>query len=338
MKLRRAALFIISAIVLVLFLAACQPPSDPAPAPAAQEQAASQPAEPSPTPAPSATPPPSPTVEPSPTATQPPTETPAPTPVPGLPPEPVEIAFSAADGASLNGRYYPAAALDAPLVILMHWVAGDFNDWNEVAPWLQNRGLKNPYPNPAGAPWWEPSWFPPIPPERSFGVFTFSYRSCQPFQTGCTKHEPQAWMLDVQAAMRTARELEGTDPQRIVTIGSSIGADGAPNGCDWLNQEYGGGCLGSISLSPGDYMGAPYKQVVKALAEFQPPAKALCLADESEVGFCKAAGEHPTYQVVTVPGGGHGNNLISPNLEPLPLQVILDFLIEITAGVKTPAK
>jgi len=33
--------------------------------------------------------------------------------------------------------------------------------------------------------------------------------------------------------MLKATELEGVDPTKIVAMGSSIGADGAPDGCAW---------------------------------------------------------------------------------------------------------
>ena len=36
--------------------------------------------------------------------------------------------------------------------------------------------------------------------------------------------------------MLKATELEGINPTKIVTIGSSIGADGAVDGCAWLNE------------------------------------------------------------------------------------------------------
>ena len=74
-----------------------------------------------------------------------------------LPPEPQEITFKASDGQALTGYYYPAAVSPAPVVVFMHWVGGDLSDWYEVAPWLQNRGLKNPFTNPGSEPWWDPT-------------------------------------------------------------------------------------------------------------------------------------------------------------------------------------
>ncbi len=247
-----------------------------------------------------------------------------------LPPKPQEIAFQAADGQPLTGYYYPAAVTPAPLVVFMHWVRGNLSDWYEIAVWLQNRGQANPFPSPADMPWWAPSWFPPIPAERSYGVFIFSFRDCRPFDAGCAGWTPDLWLLDAQAAMQTAAALEGVDPARIAAIGSSIGADGAADACAWLNEQQPGSCKGALSLSPGGYLGIPYPNVVRQLGENQPPIAAWCLADETEIGFCNAASNsgNTAFRVIEVPGGDHGNMLLRPNLDPLPMKLLLEFLEE----------
>jgi hypothetical protein len=202
------------------------------------------------------------------------------------------------------------------------------NDWNELAVWLQNRGQKNRYPNPGSQPVWDPTWFPPVAQDRSYAVLTFSLRDCQPYETGCTKIDPQGWYTDIQAVMSFTASLPGVDPDRIVVIGSSIGADGAADGCAWLNQERPGACKGALSLSPGDYLTLTYKDVIKELSEGQPAVPAWCLADENEVAFCLAAGEYPSYKPVEIPQGQHGTMMLRPELDPLPMQLILDFLAE----------
>ncbi|MEW6093029.1 MAG: hypothetical protein AB1531_03590 [Chloroflexota bacterium] len=249
-----------------------------------------------------------------------------------LPPDPQEVAFQASDGRSLTGYYYPAAVNPAPVVVFMHWMGGDKSDWYELAPWLQNRGLDNPFPNPSTEPWWDPTWFPEVPAGVSYGVFIFSFRGCEPYTTGCASAEgsSETWLLDAQAAMQTAAGLEGVDPTKVVAIGSSIGADGAPDACAWLNEQTPGSCQGALSLSPGGYLDIPYPQAVQDLGEDQPPVAAWCLADESEFGICEAAEMvgNPAYQDFMIPGGGHGNFLLRPDLDPLPMQIILDFLAE----------
>jgi hypothetical protein len=212
----------------------------------------------------------------------------------------------------------------------MHWVGGDMSDWYEIAVWLQNRGLKNPYPNPGTEPWWDPTWFPKVPADRSYGVFIFSFRGCAPANAGCAHWTPEVWLLDAQAAMLKATELEGVDPTKIIAMGSSIGADGAPDGCSWLNEQQPGSCQGALSLSPGDFLGVPYKDAVQKMGQSQPPVAAWCLADENEIVFCNKASEagNTKFKAVEIPNGQHGNMLLRPGLIPDAMQTILDFLAE----------
>ncbi len=143
--------FMLIVFAVVIFVSACKP--TPAPlSPTATSM------------------PPAATSMPSTATPVPPTETPIPpTPTPASPlsPEPQEITFQASDGQTLTGLYYPAAVNPAPVVVFMHWVRGNQTDWYEIAVWLQNRGLVNPFPVPAQDPWWDPSWFPPVPANRS---------------------------------------------------------------------------------------------------------------------------------------------------------------------------
>jgi hypothetical protein len=251
-----------------------------------------------------------------------------------LPPEPQLITFTSSDGTALQGYYYPSAHNPSPLVVFMHWMMGNQSDWNELAVWLQNRGQINPFPNP-GDPakfhWWDPSWFPEVPVDRSYAVFVFTFRTCLPFdQGGCPTINEAGWLKDAQAAILKARELEGVDPQRIVAIGSSIGADGVPDGCKFLNDQFPGSCLGALSLSPGGYLTIPYTTIVSEMGKATPPTAAWCLADEKEFEICSTAegAGNAAYKDFKIQGGGHGNMLLSPDLDPLPMQLILEFLDE----------
>ena len=245
-----------------------------------------------------------------------------------LPAEPQEITFQASDGQVLQGRYYPAGVDSAPLVVLMHWVNGDMNDWNEIAVWLQNRGLANPYPNPGEEGWWDPTWFPPMPENVSYGVFIFSFRDCQPFPTSCAGWTPELWLLDAQAAMLKATTLEGVDATRIVAIGSSIGGDGAIDGCTLLNEQIPGSCQGAASLGPGDYMEIPYATAVEKLGQEQPPKLAWCFVDPLnayDYSVCQAiSGED--FTMLEFPGGGHGQTLLREEVTPSALEAVIDFL------------
>ncbi|MCP4539395.1 MAG: hypothetical protein GY832_19840 [Chloroflexi bacterium] len=269
-----------------------------------------------------------PTEPPSPTEPPPPTETPLPTEEPALdplPPEPQEIEFQAEDGESHLGTYYPAAVNPAPMIVLMHWAPGDQRDWTEIAHWLQNRGLGGQSPNSEHAPWLDPSWFPETLEGQSFAIFTFTFRGCE---GGCSTFDRTGWLLDAQAAMETAQGLDGVDPQRIVAIGASIGADGAPDGCFWLNTESENSCLGALSLSPGSYLSVPYDDAVDALGAEQPPKPDWCLfaaQDADSARACQSAlGDH--YRMVEYGGSSHGMMLIGPDIEPNALLLILEFL------------
>jgi hypothetical protein len=277
----------------------------------------------------------------------PPTDTPAAVPTAASKPSPTvaessvpvpqDITFQASDGQELKGRFYPATVQPAPVVVLMHWVNGDMTDWFEIAPWLQNRGLKNPYPDCTGAQmpskdaWWDPTWFPQVPPEESYAVFIFTFRDHKPCE-GANSFNEAAWLLDAQAAISKAAELDGVDPTKIVTIGSSIGADGAADACYWLNEKKPDSCLGALSLSPGGFLGIPYVQAVTKLGKEQHPKAAWCLADAREIGVCKSAesAKNPGFRAIEIANGHHGNFLLVKEAEPSAMQTILDFLHELT--------
>jgi hypothetical protein len=233
--------------------------------------------------------------------------------LPPLPPDPQKVEFEAEDGQKLMGTYYPAAVNPAPLVVLMHWAPSDETSWVAIAPWLQNRGLEIA---PGGQPWLDPSWFPPMLEGRSFAVFSFTFRECE---GGCGSFEPEGWLLDAKAAVQTAKELDGVDPEQIATIGASIGADGAPDAC-------GEGCLGAFSFSPGSYLTVPYDEAVTALDGAGKPV--WCLAAEGDpesAPACQSAsGDH--YRMEIYSGTPHGMMLVRPDIEPNTLELVLEFL------------
>jgi len=248
-----------------------------------------------------------------------------------LPPDPRIVTITTKDNYTLTGYYYPASVNPAPLVVLMHWAGGDRNDWNEIAVWLQNRGLQNPFPNPGSDPWWDPTWFPAVPAGRSYAVLTFSFRGCKPSnQGGCAKIDKSGFLADIEGVVHKVHGLEGIDPNRIVMIGSSIGADGAVYGCAFYDDQYAESCQGALSLSPGNYLGVSYFTMVGKLKDNDPPTPAWCLADENEYNTCESGAEinNPVFKGLLIKGGGHGNNLLRPGLDPLPMQLILDFLGE----------
>ena len=260
----------------------------------------------------------SPILSPSPTSTS----------SPGLrvmPPVPQAVVFYAEDGQMLQGMYYAASVNPAPIIVLMHWAGGDQRDWFEIAYWLQNRGLGGNKSNPQNRPWLDSSWFPPLPEGKSFAVFTFTFRNCV---GGCQVFEPDKWLLDARAAILKASQLEGVDPRRIVSVGASIGADGAPDSCYWLNIQSPNSCLGALSLSPGNYLTVHYPDAVKYLGDEQPPKLAWCLfstQDPVSTSACNAA-NGTNYQKYEYKEDLHGMLLIQPGYKPPALQLLLDFL------------
>jgi len=262
-----------------------------------------------------------------------PTETDTPIPLPTaesevLPPEPQPISFNASDGTVLNGYYYPAAVNPAPMVVMMHWAGDDMSAWYELAVWLQNRGQINPFQNPGTLPWWDPTWFPQVPADKSYGVFIFTFRGCNSSATGCLSFNTTGWLDDAQSAMLAVRELEGVDPDRIVAVGSSIGGDGAVDGCLHLHQKYPGSCKGAFSLSPNNYLNIKYERVIEELGKTDPPISVWCVAAPFQFETCKRAQlkGNPAYMAYQIPDGSHGTGLLRPGLEPLPIQLMLDFL------------
>lgn len=249
----------------------------------------------------------------------PPTSGNAPVVAAALPADPQPVTFTTSDGVTLSGLYYPAAVSPAPIIVLMHWAGGNMHDWDAIAPWLQNRDL--PSPESSSAPWLDSSWFPAMPEDSSFGVLIFNFRG---FDTGNPNWDGAGWVLDAQAAMATARTLQGADPNRVVAIGASIGADGAPDAC----AE---GCLGTFSLSPGGYLDIPYVQAAEALVTADPPREVWCLASDGDgeaAPSCQAAAEmqndHIFVQMFS--GSEHGMTLLQPQIEPSAMQLMLDFL------------
>jgi len=234
------------------------------------------------------------------------------------PSDPQKTKFITSDSVELNGVYYPAGSASAPLVILMHWAPGDQDDWVEIAYWLQNRGMGGHSTGDA------------LEPEISYNVFTFTFRNCE---NGCKSFEREKWYLDVQAAVEYAYELDGIDKDNIIMIGASIGSDGAADGCAYLNLKHPDACNGALSFSPGDYLMIDFEEMVKELGAASDPKPVWCLYAESDPESAAVCGNitEDNYTAYPYPpdvvfSNGHGMNLIVPNQDPDPLELMLKFL------------
>ncbi len=238
-----------------------------------------------------------------------------------LPADPVPMMFQASDGVELSGTFYPSSSNNAPLIVLFHWAPGDQTEWRAIAAWLQNRGLEVE----AGAdPWLDPSWFPGISDTYSFNVFTFTFRGCE---GGCQSFDREGWQLDVEAAMTHIIGIENVDLSNVLTIGASIGADGAAYGCHYYNSEL-GGCQGALSLSPGGYLGIPYADEVASLEAEMLARPAWCLyadGDTESAAACQSA-SGDLFRATEYTDSAHGMALIEPGRDPNPLDLILAFI------------
>ncbi len=319
---------VIFALLTFLLLAACKGDAETAVSEPKQETVAEAPAvEPT---AVSPTKIPAPTKTAVPPILEPPSPEPEPTAEPVLAPlaaDPQPIEFEAEDGQALQGIYYPAAQNPAPLIVLMHWAPGDQTDWPEIAYWLQNRGQGGNTPNPENRPWLDSSWFPEMADGRSFAVFTFTFRGCE---GGCSSFERDKWLLDAQAALETAVQLEGIDPTQIAAIGASIGSDGAPDGCHLFNAAHDDGsqCLGAFSLSPGSYLTLDYAEIAASLGMEDPPKPVWCLfadGDSSAANACNGA-SGAQYRSIGYAGSAHGMELVTPDMDPNVLGLMVEFL------------
>lgn len=262
------------------------------------------------------------TPTPADTATPTLTLTPSLTPTVIYPPEPRPVEFTAEDGKSLSGKYYPPGTSNAPILVLMHWAQGDQDNWTAVAGWVQNRGWQ---PEIGSGPSWKRSgWFPDFPEDLDLGVFTFTFRGCE---DSCTGFPAAEWLLDAEAGIRAAAGLPGADPDRILTAGASIGADGAVDACSWWNQTGKGTCLGAFALSPGSFLTVPYDLAAGEILFQDPEGIVYCLygrRDDAAMETCQLA---PDAEIVDYGYiENHGMELIAPDLEQPTLLRLIDFL------------
>jgi dienelactone hydrolase len=266
------------------------------------------------TPAPQISSTPSPSVTPTVTPTQ----------IIVLPPEPTRIQFRAQDGRQLSGSYFPGSENPSPVIVIMHWARGDQSEWEPIASWLQGRGMLVRQPDYNDS-WKSSDWFP----ERSLGiplgVFTFDFRNCQ--QDGCQAYKPAEWLQDAQAALKTAAQLQGVDPDRVLTAGASIGGDAALDACTWFNQSGLGTCLGSFVLSPGSFLTESFPTQAAMLFNQVQDAPIYCLyglRDDASVETCEGNPDVQNFSYGYVED--HGMELLRPGRDPDPLILLEDFI------------
>ena len=282
------------------------------------------------TPAPAS---PSPTATLIPSSTPTPTDIPTATPVVVLPPEPIKVQFEASDGQELTGLYFPAEENPAPIIVLMTWSRGNQSEWEEVAYWLQGRGLLVRAQN-SWETWKSSIWYPERTLDIPLGVFTFNFRACEG-EDGCQAYLPADWLLDAQAALETASRLEGIDPGKIMAAGASNGADGALNSCAWLNTTDLGTCLGAFTLSPSSFLTLDFRATADALLAQEKPAIVYCLYGLRDATSRETCGNYPEIRAVNYGHiSDHGLELILVDRKPDPLDLLQEFIIEALGGAQ----
>jgi hypothetical protein len=247
------------------------------------------PVPPTATPTPTIMPTPTPTVTPTPvppTAT--PTVTSTPTPTEAPPVGPQDSVFKAEDGQELMGTYYPPPVCSPPLTIVYFpWVRSDRRDVKEIAPFL--------------------------PEDLSYGTFAITTRGCE---GGCPTWDRPGWRLDYSAALDAAKRLPCAGQSRLVTIGSSIGADGAIYAC--AKEE---NCVGALAFSANGYLDIPYADEVASMVEQGKHVWSVSAEGDSGAARLDRPDWSAYYHEIVLPGEGHGNQLFNSSA-----QTIRDFI------------
>ena len=175
---------------------------------------------------------------------------------------------------------------------------------------------------------WIPPGFQVLNSDDSYNVMTFTFRGCS---GRCDTYQQAGWLLDAKAALQYARTLPGVDPGRVISIGASIGADGAIDGCAAVLEDDPSACLGALSLSPGNYLNLNYPEMVSELNANDPPRPAWCFFDNNDPdsAMCDDIREENYHSEGWSDGNLHGMHLITPNLDPRPLDHLLLFLAQV---------
>lgn len=322
----KSSKLIVFVVVLILALSACQTTTRTSEVPPKVTQTQIDTVEPTTQPSQETS---LPSETPTPEATPIPTETP----VVVLPPEPIEIQFQASDGQDLTGLYYPADKNPAPIIVLFPWAQGNQSEWEEVAYWLQGRGLLVRVQD-SRRTWKSSNWYPERTLDMPLAVFTFNFRFCEN-SDGCESYLPVEWLLDAQAAIETAAKLGGVDPDQILAAGASIGADGAATSCAWLNSTEIGKCLGVFALSPFSSLTIDFRESADALLDQEDPAPVYCLYGLQDDAASETCGDYPGIRAVNFGYiDDHGLELIHVDRRPAPLNILQEFILEALGGEK----
>jgi dienelactone hydrolase len=158
------------------------------------------------------------------------------------------------------------------------------------------------------------------------GVFTFNFRFCES-EDGCQAYLPAEWLLDAQAALEAAVQLEGVDPEKVIAAGASNGGDGAVDACAWMNTTDRGICLGAFALSPSSSLTIDFRTAATTLLSQETPAVVYCLYGLLDDAAEETCDNFPEIRAVSYGYvEAHGLELILVDRRPDPLQILQDFI------------
>jgi hypothetical protein len=111
-------------------------------------------------------------------------------------------------------------------------------------------------------------------------------------------------LMDARAAYQTARQMPGVAPDKVISLGTSIGADAAVDVCEE-------GCVGVFSISPGSWLGVDFGQAVrKLLAEDKQVRCMYSVNDLPSPGTCVSIAPEENYKIFAYPGKKHGMTFV----------------------------
>lgn len=211
---------------------------------------------------------------------------------------PRRLEFESEDDVPLVGTFYPPSVDDAAGVVLLHQYGATKEAWDPVIEPLREAR-----------------------PDLAYLAIDFPGHG----ESGGERSN-ESILAAARSALAAIGEQPQVDPARIVLIGASIGADAAVDAC----LE---GCVGAVSISPGDWLGIPYVDALRGLNQEVSPA-VLCMASEGDDPSPETchAGEDvglSDYIVAIYDGDRHGNSLaratwVTP--EPVPIDLMIEWL------------
>ncbi len=232
------------------------------------------------------------------------------------------VIFTAEDGHELVGYFYPSWKKNAPIVVLMHQRLSDQRGWQESAiiPWMQNWGALDPSDLPYD---YAGGRLPEMPKDQSFAVLTFDFRGSGESRSTSDRDGTAAEFLrDARAAYAAARSMPGVDPNHVIGIGASIGADAVVDTC-------GDGCSGAFSVLPGNWLGMDYGQAARALIEQDKPVRCMyAINDIPSPQTCWSLAPNELYKIYAYPGIKHGMTFFIPRKMEADFGInLLEFLL-----------